>query len=220
VITAVLGISDLSKLTADDIAQVKKVHLLLAMFNALQPGVFALSGWDLTGMLTLDPGVVADLIADGDTRWINRGAHDLMGANPGVDRSAGGLPIARSLYGTLREQLADAESFASQLRRIIEIRTKYAIATSAQVDIPEVSQKAMLVLVHKLSSGALQITALNFSGENVAGTIRSEHLQPGWQVTDTLSGAELGVVDDLHSFAISLDEYGGMSLLVEPARVV
>ena len=24
------------------------------MFNALQPGVFALSGWDLVGMLTLD----------------------------------------------------------------------------------------------------------------------------------------------------------------------
>ena len=29
-------------------------HLLLAMFNALQPGVFALSGWDLVGALTLD----------------------------------------------------------------------------------------------------------------------------------------------------------------------
>ena len=45
------------------------MHLLLAMFNALQPGVFALSGWDLAGMLTMDAADVADLIAEGDTRW-------------------------------------------------------------------------------------------------------------------------------------------------------
>ena len=29
------------------------------MFNALQPGVFALSGWDLVGALTLDRKQVA-----------------------------------------------------------------------------------------------------------------------------------------------------------------
>ena len=39
------------------------MHLLLAMFNALQPGVFALSGWDLCGMLTLPPEQVAELLA-------------------------------------------------------------------------------------------------------------------------------------------------------------
>ena len=32
-----------------DVERVKDAHLLLAMFNALQPGVFALSGWDLWG---------------------------------------------------------------------------------------------------------------------------------------------------------------------------
>ena len=63
-------------------SEIKQVHLLLAMFNALQPGVFALSGWDLSGMLTVDAAEVADLIAEGDTRWINRGAHDLRGVNP------------------------------------------------------------------------------------------------------------------------------------------
>ena len=77
----------------EDIERVKRIHLLLAMYNAFQPGVFALSGWDLTGMLTIDAAQVADLIADGDTRWINRGAHDLMGANPKAQRSEGGLPV-------------------------------------------------------------------------------------------------------------------------------
>ena len=32
------------------------------MFNALQPGVFALSGWDLCGMLTLPADEVAELL--------------------------------------------------------------------------------------------------------------------------------------------------------------
>ena len=48
---------------------------MLAMFNAWQPGVFALSGWDLCGALTLDPAMLGDLVADGDTRWIHRGAY-------------------------------------------------------------------------------------------------------------------------------------------------
>ena len=39
--------------TIEDIDRIRRAHLLLAMFNALQPGVFALSGWDLCGMLTL-----------------------------------------------------------------------------------------------------------------------------------------------------------------------
>ena len=44
------------------------------MFNALQPGVFALSGWDLCGMLTLPADEVAELLESGDTRWIHRAA--------------------------------------------------------------------------------------------------------------------------------------------------
>ena len=32
------------------------------MFNALQPGVFALSGWDLVGALTLERKQVAALL--------------------------------------------------------------------------------------------------------------------------------------------------------------
>src|SRR4051794_34592545 len=110
VITATQGLYDLDGLTAEEIERVKDAHLLLAMFNALQPGVFALSGWDLMGMLTIPADQVADLIRWGDTRWINRGAHDLMGVNPGATRSEAGLPTGCSLYGTLPEQLADPRS--------------------------------------------------------------------------------------------------------------
>ena len=61
-ITASLGLTDLSELDREAIEKVRRAHLLLAMFNALQPGVFALSGWDLCGMLTLERSQVAPLL--------------------------------------------------------------------------------------------------------------------------------------------------------------
>lgn len=214
VIAATLGIRDIALITPEERARIKDVHLLLAMFNAMQPGVFALSGWDLAGMLTVDAAAVADLIADGDTRWLNRGAHDLRGVDD--PSTEGRMPAGRSLYGSLPEQLADPSSFASGLRRILEVRSKHAIATARQIDIPDVSNKAELVMVHELADGLLQITALNFSGEAITGSVRSEHLPGGARLTDMFTGEDLGTVDDLHTFSLSLDGYAGRSLLVTP----
>src|SRR5262245_52005924 len=94
VITATLGIADLD--AVHDVDQIRRAHLLLAMFNALQPGVFALSGWDLCGMLTLPAKDVSELLRGGDTRWIHRAAHDLMGINPQATKSLAGMPRGRS----------------------------------------------------------------------------------------------------------------------------
>src|SRR5579863_3253596 len=90
IIASALGIKDISQLTAAEVDKVKRLHLLLAFYNAFQPGVFALSGWDLVGALTLPAAAVRDRLADGDTRWINRGAYDLIGANP--QATARGIP--------------------------------------------------------------------------------------------------------------------------------
>ncbi len=219
VVAATLGIRDLSHIGPDQISQIKRVHLLLAMFNALQPGVFALSGWDLSGMLTLEAATVADLIVDGDTRWINRGAHDLRGVAPAAKTSESGLPLARSLYGTLPEQLADPDSFANRLAGIIALRRRHDIATARQLDVPDVSHPAMLVLVHELADGTPQVTVLNFSGEDVSGTVHSEHLPPGSCVKDMGTGEVLADVDRLHSFTLELGAYEGRALLLEVPRV-
>jgi trehalose synthase len=214
VIAATLGIEDLGQIAETERDRIRDVHLLLAMFNALQPGVFALSGWDLAGMLTVDAATVADLIADGDTRWINRGAHDLRGvAEPARE---GRMPAARSLYGTLSEQLADPDAFASRLRRIIAIRNACGIATAIQIDVPDVSHRAALVLVHRLADETLQLTVLNFSGEEISGSVRSEHLPAGARVENMFTDEEIGIVDDLHSFALTLAPYQGTSLRVAP----
>jgi trehalose synthase len=214
VIAATLGYRDLDDI--DDIDRIRRAHLLLAMFNALQPGVFALSGWDLCGMLTLPATDVADLLHGGDTRWIHRAAHDLMGVNPEAKKSNAGMPRGRSLYGSIPEQLEEDTSFLRQLQAILRVRAHYGIATSRQIDIPEVSHRGMLVMVHQLDEPEqFQLTVLNFANEDIAGTVRSKTLPPGATVRDMFTGAQIAIVDDLHSFAVEMIPLHGMSLLVE-----
>ena len=183
------------------------------MFNALQPGVFALYGWDLLGALTLDRKQVARLLSGGDTRWIHRSAYDLMNYRPDATESLSKMPRGTSLYGSLPEQLADDRSFASRLREILAIRKRYGIATAVQLDIPSVSHKAMLVMVHQLND-AEQVTVLNFSAEPISGTVRSGQLVPGSLLVDMFTDEELGEVDNLNSLTISLQPHEGKSLLV------
>src|SRR5437870_8485124 len=113
VVAATLGIRDLGALKPGDVERIRRLHLLLAFYNAMQPGIFALSGWDLVGALTLPAESVKTLLADGDTRWINRGSYDLLDANPGAVKSSADLPRAQALYGTLPEQLTRPGSFVS-----------------------------------------------------------------------------------------------------------
>jgi trehalose synthase len=217
VAAAALGYRDLEALNEHDIARIQQAHLLLAMYNAWQPGVFALSGWDLCGTLTLDPAKVAPLLADGDTRWINRGAHDLLDFAPGATRSAAGIPRGRSLYGSLCDQLRRHDSFASRLRDILTVRAASGIATARQLDVPEVPARSLLVMVHQLPHGTFQVTALNFGNEPVAGSVRSEVLPPGAAVTDISNGEQIADIDNLGAFGIALGGYQGMALKVSPA---
>ena len=168
IITAALGIRDLTHLTPAEIERVKRLHLLLAFYNAMQPGVFALSGWDLVGALTLPADSVRARLADGDTRWINRGAYDLLGTNPSAQRSPAGLPRAVALYGPLPAQLRDPNSFASRLARILAARARLKLYAARLVDVPQVKAKGLLVLVHELPQhGGLEVSAVNFSNQAI-----------------------------------------------------
>jgi len=214
VIAAALGYTRIDNLSDEQIHRIRQAHLLLAMFNSLQPGVFSISGWDLLGMLTVDPDEIAPLLETGDTRWIHRSTYDLMGFNESEVPTMG-MPEAVSMYGPLPAQLRDPDSFVSQLRRILRLRRRYGIATSTQVDVPEVSNKAMLVMVHELSHpGKHQVTVLNFSPDEIVGTINSTHLVPRSVVVDMFTNEVLGEVDDLHSFSIALEGHQGRSLFV------
>ncbi len=216
VIAAALGIRDLDALTNSQKQQIQQCHLLLAMYNALQPGIFALSGWDLVGALPLAPAAVADLMADGDTRWINRGAYDLMDVNPTATQSSAGLPKATILYGSLAKQLTRPDSFASQLQAILAVRRRYRIFESVQVAIPATTQPGLLVMVHRLPDGlGTQVTALNFGTEAVHEVIDLRHLlAEETQATDLLANDEEVILTKDGELTITLERHAGKSYLI------
>jgi trehalose synthase len=214
VIAAALGIKDLYTLSDEQKRQIQRLHLLLAMYNAFQPGVFALSGWDLVGALPLPSSAVEDLIAGGDTRWINRGAYDLVNVNPAATRSLVGLPKAVALYGSLSEQLTQPDSFASQLQRLLQVRQAYHIYASRQRLVPDVTSLGLLVMVHELPAGlGTQVTALNFGPTPVEEEVLLIGVPEG-AVTDMVSGAVEGRISPTGHLAIRLAGYEGKSLLI------
>jgi trehalose synthase len=217
IITAALGIRDLDAITDADIQQIQHIHLLLVMFNAMQPGVFALSGWDLVGALPLPADQVQHLMQDGDTRWIHRGAYDLVDLDPEAEFSAGNMPRPRSLYGSLITQLQRPDSFASQLKKILAVRRAYDIAASKQILIPDVQHPGLLIMVHELPAGkGTQITALNFSSESVVETLHLAGIAPG-PVVDIINERVEGDLTEEGEFTITLDAYEALALRVVSA---
>jgi hypothetical protein len=141
-----------------------------------------------------------------------------MNYQPDALQSGSGMPRGRSLYGTLPEQLDDADSFARRLAELLRVRDESGIATATQLDVPATSHHGLLVMVHSgvrdpdsaSSNGttsALQATVLNFSTDDVTTRIASGHFEPGWTARDVLTGEDLGVVDDLQSLAIDIQAH-------------
>jgi len=215
VIAAALGIRDVSRLTDGERHDIQRAHLLLAMYNAMQPGVFALSGWDLVGALTLPAESVKTLLADGDTRWINRGAYDLLGHGSGAPRSSAGLPRAPALYGALPEQLQRAGSFARQLKNMLRVRAEYRINESEQVDVPAVKARGLLVMVHRLAAGkGTQVTAINFGRTPVRETVAVKTAPPAGSVRDILADKALGALGAGGQLPLALGPHEGRVLLI------
>jgi len=211
-----LGIRDISHLTETQRHDIQRAHLLLALYNAMQPGVFALSGWDLVGALTVPAESVKALVADGDTRWINRGAYDLLGKHAAVTKSSRDLPRAQALYGPLPEQLARPDSFAAELRTMLRVRARYRINESEQIELPAVQARGLVVLVHRLPAGAgIQVTAVNFARAPVRETVTIKTAPPDGAVTDLLAEKELGKLSADQRLPLALGPHAGQVLLIK-----
>jgi maltose alpha-D-glucosyltransferase/alpha-amylase len=224
-VAAGLGVRDPVHATPEQREQVKRAHLLLAAANALQPGVFSLSAWDLVGALPVPEEAVKDRVKDGDYRWVNRGGVDLTGANAAADKSVWGLPRAACLYGPLPDQLRDPDSFASRLRRVLAARRAYRVAEGELVAVPEPHNRAVCLLVLRLPDRPLAVTALNFGRRPAAEELDLSRLAGvdaaqlrGRPVTDILAGTNLGPVPDSGRLSIRLDALAGTTLVIgDPA---
>ena len=220
-IAASLGIRDPYRATAEQVREIRKAHLLLAAANAMQPGVFSLSSWDLVGALPVARDPVKKWASDGDHRWINRGAVDLMGANPDAGGSVIGLPRAKALYGSLPDQLKDPESFASQLKTLLAARKKYRLAEADLLAAPDLKERGVCVLVLRLPEKAgYAVTALNFGREPVEldldlGAIKGVPADDvrGRRVTEIITEKAAGEVND-NRLALRLPAVTGQTLLI------
>jgi maltose alpha-D-glucosyltransferase/alpha-amylase len=221
-VAAALDVPDPYQATAAQRQRIQRGHLLLAQANAMQPGVFSLSSWDLVGALPVPEKEVADLVAGADYRWINRGSVDLLGGNPDATKSAFGLPRARALYGPLPRQLADPASFASQLKRLLAARKQYGIALAKLLAVPAVKNTGLCVLVlQRPADDGLALTALNFGRTpveeevNLAGTagMPAETLR-GRKLVDAASGAGAGEVTGSGHVIVKLDGLTGTTLIL------
>ena len=216
VAAAALGIRDVGRLTEAQRRDIQRAHLLVAMYNAMQPGIFALSGWDLVGALTLPADSVKTLLADGDTRWINRGSYDLLGTNPGAVKSSADLPRTQALYGTLPEQLKRPGSFVWQLKKMLRVRAEYRINESEQIDIPAVKARGLVVMVHRLPDGrGTQVTATNFGRTTVGETVAIKTAPPGGVVTDLLEEKALGTLGADGRLHLAIGPHEGQVLLIK-----
>jgi trehalose synthase len=174
---AALQVAEPEHMCPAEKALVQRLHFLAATFNAMQPGVFAISGWDLVGALSVPPQRLGEWLEDGDGRWMNRGAFDLMGANPTAASSRTGLPRAVALYGPLPAQLGDPDSFVSRLRGMLQARRACGIAHATLDAIPEVRTPGLLVMVFQEAAGPGRlVTALNFGRAPLRETLRLPQL--------------------------------------------
>jgi maltose alpha-D-glucosyltransferase/alpha-amylase len=222
-IAPALGIQDPYNATPDQVALIRRAHLLVAHANAMIPGVFAISAWDLVGALPIPEQTVADRTQDGDFRWINRGGVDLLGANPTADKSAFGLPKAQTLYGAVPEQLQSPDSFASQLKTMLAARKQYGVSAGEMLAVPNVGNDAVCVLVMRLpNTQNLAITALNYSHDPASIEIDLTLIPPGipaasvagQTATDIVANQSVGAVSDVGKLTLTLDGLSGKTVMV------
>ena len=117
---------------------------------------------------------------DGDTRWIERGAYDLVDVDPEATHSAEGIPRARTLYGPVNRAARRPGSFASRAEAAAFGARCLRARGSRQILIPDVASPGLLVMVHELPDRrGTQITALNFGREPVDEVIVIPHVRSG-----------------------------------------
>jgi trehalose synthase len=227
-IAPALGIADPYKATAEQVETIRRAHLMVAHANAMIPGVFSLSSWDLVGALPVPAASVPDdLTKGGDWRWINRGGVDLMGTSSKTTTAVGGLPKAKSLYGPLPQQLKDPNSFASRLKTMLAARDKYRIAEATMNAVPPVNDSGVAVLVMTLpDSQNLAVTALNYGRKATSVEVDLTQTPPGIPASmlagvgtvDIVSGQSAGTVSGTGSLKIDLEGIAGRTIVVQRQR--
>eukprot|EP01028_Stygiella_incarcerata_P012580 TRINITY_DN7890_c0_g1_i1.p1 TRINITY_DN7890_c0_g1~~TRINITY_DN7890_c0_g1_i1.p1 ORF type:complete len:711 (-),score=196.56 TRINITY_DN7890_c0_g1_i1:1666-3798(-) len=214
-------------------AAILKSHLLMVYFNAMQPGVFAFSGWDAVGALPFGVGGPVDHITrlDGDWRFHNRGAVDLTGKYDEHSESIRGFPRAPELYGGVPKQLEEPSSFMYQVKTLLKVRERYGIHVSRPIPhAPRAKHPSVCILLHaldpsnmdhpsnhRLSPPVMQMTAINFSRTENADETLTLPPAAGMVVWDLIKDVEIGRVSEEGDFLLSIPAEEGLIVAFSPS---
>ncbi|QDP73317.1 maltose alpha-D-glucosyltransferase [Legionella israelensis] len=153
-----LNINNPYAMKAHQIDKIKQGLLLMLVFNGMQPGILAISGWDLTGSLPLKPSDIKDKLQDGDNRWLTRGSYFLLPVNEPKHR----MPIAKHLFPNLLIQLKDKNSFVFSVQSILTLRKKLQVAEGKIIKVLQIHPQ-ITAFITQLPNKSYLLTAINFS---------------------------------------------------------
>ncbi|MDR0239227.1 MAG: hypothetical protein LBI88_03215 [Deltaproteobacteria bacterium] len=129
-------------------------HLLLTAFRAAMPGLFRLSGADLTGALNISVKTPpAHAVLGG---WSLGSAWARSATRKGFER-------ALTVYPPLNNQSRQPNSYLSQLGRLNTIRAKYKVAQGTLLGPLQADAPSVLPLLTRLPGGGYLLAAANFS---------------------------------------------------------
>ena len=123
-----LGSGNAHNVTESEEPLIRDGHFLQVFVRAMLPGLFMISGQDMTGTLPLSWYAMTDTAENWDVALTSRGAHAYTQSVPDSAVTAMGVPRARTVYSTPDVQLVEENSFVARLAEALAIRTSYAMA--------------------------------------------------------------------------------------------
>jgi trehalose synthase len=176
-----LGIKEVEKYRD----QISEMHLLLAFFYAMQPGVFSFSVSDLLG------GIAPNQLLDPMK------------------------PNENTLYASLPNQLTNAKSFATQLKKILSIRRDYGLESAELLQVPKTKNPGLILFIHKQKqSSMVQILAVNFGKQAASEILEMNELRQTTPI-DLMSGLALKKPLDSSLFELDVPALTGKIILFQ-----
>lgn len=158
-----------NELSAHQVETIKQLMLLIISYNAMQPGIFQISGWDLVGAVHQNEEALYDYLKDGDTRWLCRSGFDLLGKYSEQKLTKQGIPVCTQIFGNLIYQLEDPLSLLNRLKQVLLVRERLNIANSRFIKVLSSiqSNSVNLCLYYLETNNCYYIVAHNFSDTEI-----------------------------------------------------
>lgn len=124
-------------------------------------------------------------------------------------------PNENTLYPSFVSQCSNGKSFASGLKKILEVRKEYGLENGELIDVPRTSSRGLIVLLHRLKEGKVQLSAANFGGEMAEQTIDMQCFRQTTAI-DLMSRLAEKKPLDSSQIRLALPPFTGKVILFQP----